>query len=64
MTPERDFNGRWRLMGHEQHSFTTEADALSAAELARDYAMSLCSQESRYRRAAGSTDPQSVEAFS
>jgi len=52
MTPERDYTGRWRLAGHEQHSFTTEADALSAAEVARNYALSLCSQESRYRRSA------------
>ena len=64
MTPERDYTGHWRLLGHEQHSFSTEADARAAAELARDYAMSLCSQESRYRRAAGSSDPKSVEAFS
>ena len=64
MTPERDYTGRYRLVGHEQHSFTTEADALAAAELAIDYAMSLCSQESRYRRAAGSPDPKAVEAFS
>jgi hypothetical protein len=56
MTPERDYTGRWRLAGHEQHSFTTEADARSAAAVARDHAKLQIAlammQESRYRRAA------------
>jgi|GEM_PF-3910680 len=55
MTPERDYNGLWRLEGHHQHVFSTEADAKAAAELAQKYADDLLSramsQESRYRRA-------------
>lgn len=56
MTPYRDYDGTYKLPGHHQHSFSSEADALAAAALAKDHfdrqigiAMS---QESRYRRAA------------
>lgn len=55
MTPYRDYDGSHKLEGHEQHSFSTEADARAAAALAKDYAevqIGLAmSQESRYRRA-------------
>jgi len=55
MIPYRDYDNTFRLEGHEQISFSTEADARAAAELARKYADDLVSramsQESRYRRA-------------
>lgn len=61
MTPYRDFDGTYKLTGHHQHGFSTEADALAAAALAIEYAMSLCSQESRYRRAAERAQTTSQE---
>lgn len=48
-------DGKWRLRGYEELSFSTEADAQSAAELALYYFIDRHSremqQEQRYRRA-------------
>lgn len=52
----RDYDGTWRINGHEQHSFSTEQDARTAWMLAFDHSQQIVSQamtqESRYRRAA------------
>lgn len=52
----RDFDGLWKLSGHEHYGFASERDARAACEIAFDHAQQLvsqaCAQESRYRRAA------------
>lgn len=52
MTPSRDYNDRWRLDGFEGITFTTEADAKAARELAIEFASRAAGQEYRNRRAA------------
>lgn len=56
MTIYRDYDSSWRISGHEEHAFTSEADARAAVMLAFDHSQQLvsqaCAQESRYRRAA------------
>lgn len=39
MKPERDFNGLWRIPGYWHLTFSTEADAIAAAELAVSFAI-------------------------
>lgn len=56
MIPKYDIvTNSWRIPGYEECSFSTEADAESAAELALYYFIDRHSremqQESRYRRA-------------
>jgi len=52
----RDFDGRFRVEGFEELSFTTQGDAQKAAMLAEHYFMLRCAremlQESRFRLAA------------
>jgi hypothetical protein len=52
MTTERDYTGRYRIVGYEHLTFSTEADALAAMELARAYDGAQMLIESRLRRAA------------
>lgn len=55
----RDYNLAWKVEGYEELSFTTEDDAIQAAELATHYYIDRHSremqQESRFGRAASRT---------
>lgn len=53
MIPYYDIvSNAWRIRGHEDHEFSSEADARAAIHMAFDFSQQLLSQESRYRRAA------------
>jgi hypothetical protein len=53
----RDYDGRYKVEGYEEYSFTTEADAKAAGAVAIHHFIGRYSQEmaseSRRRRAAG-----------
>lgn len=48
----RDFDGLWRIAGHERHTFTTEQDALNAHDYGVDVVCYELYAESTRRRAA------------
>lgn len=60
MTPYRDFNGVWRITGHERHEFSTESDAQTAIDFAIDFVCYEVNRESRHRRAAERAKEQTV----
>lgn len=52
MIAYRDFDGSWRLSGFEEFSFSSEEDAMSAAEFGIAFTSEQAVMEWRYRRAA------------
>lgn len=53
MIPYYDIvDGKWRLKGYESLTFSSEADAHNAADLALYYHVDELGKDSRYRRAA------------
>lgn len=52
MTPIKDYDSTWHLDGFEEYRFTSEADAMAAADLCVVFSAEQQVMESRYRRAA------------
>ncbi len=51
MTAIKDYDSSWHLDGFEEYRFTTQADALAAADLCAVFAAEQQVMEWRYRRA-------------
>lgn len=51
VTPIKDYDSTWHLDGFEEYRFTTQADALAAADLCVVFAAEQQVMELRYRRA-------------